>query len=77
MTRTHRTETYNQAGQLVEAVETPWARGDYIQAIAAIEGQITPRRIREAVLGLEGATAWLSAKESDIAALRSELNGLA
>jgi hypothetical protein len=57
MTRTHRTETYNQAGELVETVETPWTRNDYIRAIGVLEGEITPRRMREAVLGVDGAVA--------------------
>ena len=37
------------------------------QAIAALEAQITPRRLREAVLGDNG---WLAAKEAEIAVLR-------
>ena len=40
--------------------------------IAAIEAEITPRRLREAVLSVEGA-AWLEAKDAEIAALRAQL----
>ena len=40
------------------------------QAIAALEAQITPRRLREAVLGDNG---WLAAKEAEIAALRASI----
>lgn len=39
--------------------------------ILAIEAQITPRRMREAILTTEGA-AWLSAKEAEIEALRAQ-----
>lgn len=76
MTRTHRTETYNQAGELIEAVETPWGRADYLRAIAAVEAQITPRRLRDAVLGVEGAAAWITAKEAEIQILRNEMTAL-
>ena len=77
MTRTNRTETYNQAGELVEIVETPWTNGDYQRAIAFVEMEITPRRLRDAVLGVAGAKEWIEAKEAEIATLRAELNGMA
>jgi len=77
MTRTNRTETYNQAGELLEVVETPWIRADYIRAIQSLEAEITPRRLRDAVLNVEGAKEWLDAKEAEIAILREELNALA
>ena len=77
MTRTNRTETYNQSGKLLEVVETPWTVADYIRAIQSLEAQITPRRLREAVLNVEGTKDWLETKETEIAALRAELAGLA
>ncbi|NLG06031.1 MAG: hypothetical protein GX567_19715 [Clostridia bacterium] len=40
--------------------------------IDAIEAQITPRRLREAVLTPEGAV-WLAEREAEIAALREQL----
>lgn len=43
-----------------------------LEQIAALELQITPRRVREAMLTPEGK-AWLQSKESQIAALRSGL----
>lgn len=55
-----------------EWIETP----EYVTSrIRAIEATITPRRIREAVLGGPDseAAAWLAAKEAEIAALRENL----
>lgn len=42
--------------------------------IASIESQITSRRIREAVLGLDGG--WLASKEAEIEQLRADLDSL-
>lgn len=39
--------------------------------IYALEGTVTPRRIREAVLGVDGG--WLARVEAQIVALRGEL----
>lgn len=39
------------------------------QKIIDIESSITPRRVREAVLGIDGG--WLAARDAEIAALRS------
>lgn len=39
--------------------------------IATIESTITQRRLREAVLGIDGG--WLAAKVAEIAALRSQV----
>lgn len=47
--------------------ETPNA----LDEIAALEAQITPRRIREAVLGVDGG--WLESKNAAIEALRAQL----
>lgn len=41
------------------------------QQIAAIELAITPRRIREALMGLDNG--WLADKDAEIAALRAQL----
>ena len=42
------------------------------QKIAVLESQQTPRRVREAALGLDNG--WLKNLESEIAALRSQLS---
>ena len=42
-----------------------------IKKIAELEAQLTPRRIREAILGTDGG--WLSAKEAEITAERAKL----
>jgi hypothetical protein len=64
----------------VEGVLTQQWRVDEItgvprimQDIQVLEGQITQRRLREAVLSQEGKD-WLEAKEAQIAALREQLN---
>jgi hypothetical protein len=41
------------------------------QQIVVLERQITPRRLREAVLGADGG--WLKAQDAKIAALRAQL----
>ena len=41
------------------------------EQIAAIERQITPRRLREAVLGID--KAWLAQRDAEIAKLRAKL----
>lgn len=41
------------------------------RAIAALESQITPRRLREAVLGIDGG--WLETKNAEIKKLRESL----
>lgn len=52
------------------AAET--AKREALQQIAALESQVTQRRLREAVLSLEGG-AWLQSIETQIATLRSTL----
>lgn len=54
---------------------TSWAAADFALAIAEKEAEITNRRLREAVLTLEGA-AWLAAQEADIATLRAAMAAL-
>jgi len=73
--RTKTTQTYDN-GQLVESVDSPWTRWDYLQAIAEVEATITNRRMREAIAGVEGAAEWIAGRESEIATLRSEMNAL-
>ncbi|MDB4312229.1 hypothetical protein N9937_02240, partial [bacterium] len=41
------------------------------ELIADLEAQVTPRRMREAVLGTDAG--WLATKEAEIAALRAML----
>jgi hypothetical protein len=45
-----------------------------LRQIAAIETQISPRRLREAVISEQGKT-WLTAKEAEIQALRAKITG--
>ena len=45
-----------------------------LTAIQSLESEITPRRIREAVLTAEGK-AWLDAQEKAIELQRNKLNG--
>ena len=44
---------------------------DIKEQIKALEAQITPRRLREAVLGVDGG--WLAQQEAAIVALREQL----
>ncbi len=48
------------------------ARRGVLKQIETLEAEITPRRLREAVLTPEGAT-WLQAKEDEIQVLRLQL----
>ena len=66
-----RVETYNGHGELIHSEENPWTQNDYLIAIKRLEAQITPRRIREAVLGADGG--WLAQQEAAIDALRGQL----
>lgn len=61
------------------AVRAEWAANDLaavrngiLSQIARAEAQITPRRLREAVLD-QSAQAWLAARDAEIAALRAQL----
>ena len=56
----------------ITTVVVPWTAEDYQQAIADLEQQITPRRLREAVLFPEGL-AWLESVEAKIQRLRKEM----
>ena len=60
----------------IDAREQEWANGqisrDALVAIADLEAEITPRRMREALLSEEGKT-WLTNKESEIATERAKL----
>lgn len=60
----------------IAAREVAWEAGrvsrEALQQIAALEGQVTQRRIREAALTDEGK-AWLQDIEAQIAALRGVL----
>lgn len=68
-------DVYGENGDLVSSQQVPWDRARYSAEIADKEREITPRRLREAVLTLEGAD-WLSAKEAEIAALREEMENV-
>ncbi len=63
-------EISTKNGRISEQV--PWSQEDYVQAIADLEAEITPRRIRESVLTPEGQT-WLRSKELEIQQLREEM----
>lgn len=69
-------ELYDANGNVVSATQRAWVKGDYQAAIQGLEGQITQRRLREAIMGVAGAAQWLAAKESEIAALRLEMAAL-
>ncbi len=60
----------------IAAREAAWEAGraarEAMQQIAALEGQVTQRRMREAALTDEGKV-WLSAIEDQIKGLRSKL----
>lgn len=60
----------------IAAREVAWEAGrvarEALQQIAALEAQVTPRRVREAVLTPEGVT-WLDNIETQIAVLRGAL----
>ena len=60
----------------IAAREAAWEDGraarEAMQQIAALEGQVTQRRMREAALTDEGKV-WLSAIEDQIKGLRSKL----
>lgn len=74
-------QTYNcSTGQMTEsaisqeeidAIPTVDPNAIIMEQILAIEGTITQRRIREAVLGTDAG--WLSDREDEIAALRVQL----
>lgn len=61
--------TARQAEEAAAAAAAP--RLAILAEIAALEVQQTPRRIREAVLGLDGG--WLSSIGSEIETLREQL----
>lgn len=59
-----------------DELPTPWppalSASDAIkEKIAELEAQVTDRRIREAVLGVDGG--WLKEQDAKISALRSQL----
>lgn len=54
-----------------EANQAKWDKGEAARQIKIIEAQITPRRLREAVLGTDGG--WLEAKNAEIQKLRESL----
>jgi len=59
---------------LLAALPAAQARADALAAIATLENQITPRRMRDAVLTPEGSD-WLAAQEAAIAVHRATLAG--
>jgi hypothetical protein len=71
--RFHTETTYNQDGTVLESKQIPWTISDYVAFIAFAERQITPRRMREASLNVDGAIEWLSSKNKEIEELRQEM----
>ena len=61
-------ETYSETQP---APVAPSAADQVKAQIAELEAQVTPRRMREAVLGTDGG--WLAAQDAAIAALRAKL----
>lgn len=57
---------------LTEKPDNPNSEVSVLQQILALESQQTPRRIREAVLGVDGG--WLANLDAQIAALRAQLS---
>ena len=62
----------------VAALQALWAssasqqpRMTILAQISNLEAEITPRRMREAVLGVDGG--WLASKEAEIQVLRGQL----
>ena len=61
-------------GYPISSADSGLSADDLIkQHIVELEAQQTPRRIREAVLGVDGG--WLAGIEAQIEALRSQLGG--
>lgn len=61
----------NSTGNPVSVDAEPSAEGTIKMQIGAIENTVTPRRLREAALGVDGG--WLKDVEDQIAALRAKL----
>jgi hypothetical protein len=59
------------AGNTPDPVDRPDPSMAIIEQIAALESQVTDRRIREAVLGVDGG--WLKEQDAKISALREHL----
>ena len=59
------------AGNAPDPADVPEPNMVILDKISELEAQVTDRRIREAVLGLDGG--WLKAQDAKIAALRSQL----
>ena len=53
--------------------EIPEKPRDIMSEILALESQITPRRLREAALGIAASVDFIAAIETQIAQLRAEL----
>ncbi len=69
-----RYETNIETGEVTEhpdAEPTPVTPPTVAQQIAMIEATITQRRLREALLGVDGG--WLAAADAQIAELRKQL----
>jgi len=59
-------------GSVVKYVEpAPTTEEILLGQITVLENEITPRRLREAVLGTDNG--WLASKEAEIAAVRAQL----
>lgn len=69
--RYHTHEIIEQ-GKVVGTQQIAWSFTDYLSAIQAIEKEITPRRLREAILNISGKQ-WLQQKSDEIDTLRREL----
>jgi hypothetical protein len=66
-------ELYDRDGNILDQAELVISpRNEALQQIAALEGQVTQRRMREAALTDEGKV-WLAAIEDQIKGLRSKL----
>jgi hypothetical protein len=74
MSRTRLYSVLELDGSVTET-RIPYTAEDYLDDIAALESSITPRRMREALLGEEGLD-WLKEAEATLASLRSELAAL-
>jgi len=53
------------------AIDDFYAKQEKLRQIALLEMSITPRRIREAIIGTD--SGWLEQKESEISAIRQTL----
>ena len=65
-------ETYDTNGNIIESVQVPWGKERYQAELSALDAQLTPRRISDAIIN-DAGKKWMVEFDAKKQLLRAEM----